>query len=209
MEKLNRALTINDISNAKVERFEFTGEWLEAFGKPQKNGVWFVCGGSGHGKTSFILQLIKCLAGFENLIFESYEEGKISGSLQDGIKRFGLSQVQKNVKVCDDSLDDLEIRLKKKKSPNLILIDSLEYSEFRNLKHVVSYTRQFPKKLFIIIGQAEGSRPKSKLGQDMLFHANQKFWIEGYRAICRGRSFGDKGYFTIWEKGAKEYWDYK
>lgn len=209
MAKIDRALTISDIANAKVERYDFTGDWLDAFGRPQRSGVWFVCGNSGHGKTSFILQLIKYLATFDTILFESYEEGKISGALQDGIKRFGLEQAQKNVRVCDDSLSDLELRLKKRKSPDVIFLDSLEYSEFRNLKHIVTFTKQFKHKLFIVIGQAEGAKPKSKLGQDLLFHANQKIWVEGYRAICRGRSYGEKGYFTIWDKGAQDYWSYK
>jgi len=43
----------------------------------------------------------------------------------------------------------------------------------------------------------------------VLFLANQKIWIEGHRAISKGRSNGTTGYLTIWDKGATTYWDYK
>ena len=67
----------------------------------------------------------------------------------------------------------------------------------------------YKNKLFIFISWAEGKEPAKKIGKDVLYLANQKIFVEGYRAINRGRSTGEKGHLTIWEKGATEYWEFK
>jgi hypothetical protein len=205
---LKRALTLKNIVDSRIPEFEFTGEWLEVFGKPQRTGVWFIYGNSGHGKTSFVLMLIKYLSEFDRLLFVSYEEGEKSISLQQGILRLGLLSVNSQVKVCEDRLEDLTTRLKKRRSPGIVLIDSLQHSDFKSIKHLHGFTGGFPSKLFIIIGQAKGRNPLGQLGKEVLYLANQKIWIEGYRAFNRGRSFGEREYLTIWEHGAEKYWKY-
>ena len=57
------------------ETFKFGGEWAEAFGEPERNGVWFIWGRSGSGKTTFVLQLCKELARFGRVAYDSLEEG--------------------------------------------------------------------------------------------------------------------------------------
>ena len=207
--RLKRALTLQNLVDAVVKKFEFTGEWHDAFGTPERTGVWYVFGGSGSGKTSFVLMLMKCLAEFGKVLFVSYEEGEISASLQDGIMRYGLLSRKKDVLVTTDSLDELSERLSRKKSPDFVIIDSLEYSEFATIKQLKAYTDEFPDKLFVIIGQASGKSPRTALGDSVLFYAKQKIYVEGYRAFSRGRSVGETGYLDIWQKGAEEYWEYK
>jgi GTPase SAR1 family protein len=191
----------------KIEKFPFAGEWFEAFGAPQSTGIWYVYGESGSGKTTFILNLVKCLSQYCNsVLFESHEEGESSVALQDGICRLGLLDV-KNIFVVDESREEMIERMNMRKSSSVVLIDSLEHSEFKEIKQVIELKKLFPKKLFIFTGQASGDKPRSTLGESVLFLANQKIKVEGYRAICRGRSMGTKGYFTIWEEGANKYWE--
>lgn len=206
---IKRALTLQNIVNANVPKFEFTGEWEEAFGTPERTGVWYVFGGSGSGKTSFILMLIKCLSAYGRLLFLSYEEGEISASLQEGIERFGLLERNSDVHVCTDNLEELTERLNKRRSADFVVIDSLEYSEFSSIKRLKAFTERWTDKLFIFIGQAEGDRPRTELGKSVLFLAKQKIYVEGYRAFSRGRSFGEKGYINIWPERAEEYWNFK
>ena len=202
-------LTLKNIIDAKIPVFDFTGEWFEAFGKPQRNGVWFIFGNSGHGKTSFILMLIKQLVNFSNVLFVSYEEGDKSVPLQDGIKRFGLLEANNKVSVCTKNKGELEERLNNKRSPDVVIIDSLDASEFKRVEQVVALRNSFKNKLFIFTGWAKGKEPARRIGEDVLFMANQKIWVEGHRAISRGRSFGERGYLTIWDKEASKYWEYK
>lgn len=205
---IRRALTLQNIIDAKIPRFDFTGEWLDAFGKPQMGGIWFVYGGSGSGKTSFVLSLMKYMASFANkILFESHEEGEISAALQDSIIRLGLLSVDKKILVTDENTDDMFERLDASRSANIVFIDSLEHSDFKNIKQIVDMKKQYPNKTFVIIGQASGTRPRTELGESVLYIANQKIHVEGYRAFSRGRSFGEKRYFTIWEEEAAKYWD--
>ena len=204
---IRRAFTLQNIVEKKVSKFPFAGAWFDAFGTPQKTGIWFICGESGSGKTTFVLDLIKCLAMYSNsVLLESYEEGKVSAALQDAILRLGMTAV-KNVIVADDTHEEMIERLEGHKSANVVIIDSVEHSEFRDIKQVVDLKRQFPNKLFIFIGQASGTKPRTMLGESILFIANQKIWIEGYRAFSRGRSNGPLRYYTIWEQEANIYWD--
>jgi len=202
-------LTLKNVVDTIIRVFNFTGEWYKAFGKPQRGGVWFIYGNSGHGKTSFLLMLIKMLANFDNIMFVSYEEGNVSVALQNGINRLGLLEANKKVIVCTHNLEELEKRLSKRKSPEIVIIDSLDVSEIKRKKQVIDLKNRFKNKTFIFTGWAVGKEPASKIGKDVLYLANQKIFVEGYRAISRGRSFGELGYLTIWEKKATEYWEFK
>ena len=202
-------LTLRNIVDAKIPVFDFKGEWYEAFGKPQRTGIWYIYGNSGHGKTSFVLMLIRELAKFGRILFVSYEEGATSVALQNGITRLGLLNVNNRVSVCTKNIAELKERLSVRKSQDIVIIDSLDVSEFRNAKQVVNFTNKFKNKLFIFTGWAKGNEPAKRIGEDVLFLANQKIVVEGHRAISRGRSFGELGYLTIWEKQATEYWAFK
>ncbi|MDR2148884.1 MAG: ATP-dependent serine protease [Tannerella sp.] len=202
-------LTLRNIIESKIPVFDFRGEWLEAFGKPQRSGIWYIYGDSGHGKTSFILKLIKELAKFDKILFVSYEEGSASTPLQEGISRFGLLEANRKVSVCTKKGKELTERLDSRKCPNIVIVDSLDVSDFKRSEQVVELKNRYKNKLFIFTGWAKGREPAKRIGEDVLFMANQKIFIEGYRAISRGRSFGERGYLTVWEKGATDYWEFK
>ena len=207
--RIKGELTLKNIIDTKIPVFDFAGEWFEAFGKPQRNGVWYIYGDSGHGKTSFLLMLIKQLANYGNILFVSYEEGEASVSLQEGIKRIGLLEANNRVSVCTKNIKELCERLSNRKSPDIVIIDSLDLSEFKRAEQVAELKNSFKNKLFIFTGWAKGKEPAKRIGEDVLFLANQKFFVEGYRAISRGRSFGQAGYLDIWEEEARKYYEFK
>ncbi|MDR2825031.1 MAG: ATP-binding protein [Prevotellaceae bacterium] len=208
MKRIKRALTFKNIIQTKIKCFDFEGEWAEAFGTPQGTGVWFIFGNSGHGKTSFTFMLVKYLCHFtrSKIFYNSLDEGCASVNLQRIINRLGLLQENTKVILEMEDLEAMRVRLLKKHSPDIIFIDGLKMTEFATLKQVADYTSAFPRKLFIIIGQAKGRRPESRLAAGVLQYANQKIWVEGFRAISRGRSTGEKGYLTIWDEKAENYW---
>jgi hypothetical protein len=192
----------------KIEVFDFAGEWEEAFGHPQRTGLWYIYGASGHGKTSFLLLMMKELSQYGRILFVSYEEQGGSRALQEGIRRTGLvAAANRRVIICSIDKEGLRGRLKKQRSADIVIIDSLDLSEFRTVKHVTDLVMEFERKLFIFTGWARGKEPLKRLGEDILFIANQKIFVEGYRAHSRGRSFGERGYLTIWDEGAKKYWE--
>ena len=40
-----------------------------------------------------------------------------------------------------------------------------------------------------------------------MYDADLKIWVEGYVAFSKGRYQGATGEYTIWEKGAYDYWN--
>ena len=56
---MTRALTVKEVLKQRKRTFAFKGKWKEAFGEPERSGVWFIWGKSGNGKSSFVMQLCK------------------------------------------------------------------------------------------------------------------------------------------------------
>ncbi|MGL5912561.1 MAG: ATP-dependent serine protease, partial [Bacteroidales bacterium] len=61
VKPFTRAKSVSDILRYKPKALAFDGEWLASFGTPELSGCWLIWGGSGNGKTRFVLQLCKYL----------------------------------------------------------------------------------------------------------------------------------------------------
>jgi hypothetical protein len=102
-------------------------------------------------------------------------------------------------------MEDLDARLKKRKSPDIIVIDSFQYTQM-SFKEYQEFKARHRDKLLIFISQADGNKPSGRTAVSVMFDAALKIWVEGYRAISKGRYFGNKGYYTIWKERADIYW---
>lgn len=125
---LRRALSVSDVMRMKKETYPFEGAWEEAFGHPEKNGVWFVWGNSGNGKTSFLLQLCKELSRFGRVAYDSLEEGA-SLTMKNAFMTAGMQDVARRFVLLDrENMEQLSARLGKHKSPDIVVIDSFQYT---------------------------------------------------------------------------------
>lgn len=201
---IKRAYTIDNIRRYRATTLPFEGEWLEAIGEPELTGSWIVWGSSANGKTRFALQLAKYLCRFCRVAYNSLEEG-LSLSMQNAIAEVGMSDAKRNFILLDkESIADLKIRLKKQRSPKVVIIDSLQYTglsynEYKDLRDT------FRHKLFIFISHGEGNEPKGNVGKAVRYDAFVKIRIEGYKAFPQSRFGGGKEY-VIWNFGANRYW---
>ena len=189
----------------KIPSFPFTGAWEASLGRPAKSGVWIVWGHSGNGKSSFVMQLAKYLCKFEKVIYDSLEEGR-GLSFQKSLQRHGMSDVSRRFIILDrESIEELSERLKRKKSPGVVIVDSFQYSglsynSYKQLKEA------HPGKLFIFISHAEGSRPEGRAAKKVEYDADIKIFVEGFKASCKSRFMDRPGVpFIIWEEGAVKY----
>ena len=91
---MGRALSVNEVLNQKKQTFPFEGKWADAFGQPEKTGVWFIWGNSGNGKSSFVMQLCKELCKYDRVAYDSLEEGD-SLTMQQSLIRHGMASVVK------------------------------------------------------------------------------------------------------------------
>lgn len=207
MEKRrNRAVSLSELDRKHFRTMEFSGEWLDLFGEPELSGSWIVWGESANGKTSFVLQLCKFLCKFGRVAYNSLEEG-VSASLREAIERANMDEVTRRFILLDkEPIDELEERLSKRKSPDIVVIDSVQYTDL-NKKTAKAFVNRYPKKLFIFISHAQGKLPEGRTANAIRYDANVKIRIEGYRASIESRYGGDNSrHYTIWHKGAAAYW---
>ena len=189
----------------KIPSFEFTGAWEASLGKPAKSGVWIVWGNSGNGKSSFVMQLAKYLCKFEKVIYDSLEEST-GLSVQKSLRRHGMADVSRRFLILDrEPIERLSERLKRRKSPGVVIVDSFQYSGL-NYTTYKQLKEAHPGKLFIFISHAEGSRPEGRAAKKVEYDADIKIFVEGFKASCKSRFMDRPGVpFIIWEEGAIKY----
>jgi hypothetical protein len=199
-----RGLTVQNVLSYKPKVMDFEGSWLNSFGCPELSGSWLIWGGSGNGKTRFALKLSKYLCRFGRVVYNSLEEG-LSLSMQNAIREVGMTDVSRRFLLLDkEPIKDLTERLGKQKSADIVIIDSLQYSGL-NYERYKMLKDSFRGKLFIFVSHAEGKQPEGRIAKSIRFDSNVKIWIEGYKAVVVSR-FGGGELFTIWDKGAIQYW---
>lgn len=201
---MKRGISVTELTKKKFKQMGFAGKWKAAIGDPGLTGVWIVWGNSGNGKTRFALQLAKYIAQFAKVAYNSLEEG-ISKSFQKAVIETQIADVSGSFILLDrESLDDLKLRLAKRRSPSVIFIDSFQYTGL-NKQQYIQLKSEFPNKLFIFISHAEGKHPEGRPAKFVRYDADVKIRIEGYKAFCTSR-FGGGEPYTIWEQGANDYW---
>lgn len=201
---MGQALSVSKVLNAKFHTLEFDEEWLAAVGKPELTGSWMVYGAPKNGKTTFAMMLAKYLSKFVRVAYDSVEEG-LSQSIQMSMERVGMKEVGGRVVLLDkEPIADLVKRLHRQKSPDVVIIDSVQFldpsfSEYKKLKTA------FPDKLFVYVSHVSGRQPEGQVAKRIWRDANVYFRIEGYRAFPVSR-YGGGGTIDIWAERAAEYW---
>ena len=199
-----RAVSVTELYNTEFEHYDLSDEFKAAFGSPEKNGVWFLWGNSANGKTSFAIQLAKELSRFGKVLYNSLEEGS-TGTMKKAFKVAKMEEVKHRILLASESVDDMIIRLRKQKSPEIVFIDSLQYAQI-TFKKFTKLKEEFgSRKLLVFVSQAEGKQPRGNTAVSLLYAANLKIWVEGYTAYSRGRTIGEDGSFTIWKEGAEKF----
>ena len=210
---MGRAISNKNVLAAQFETADFDGPFLASFGRPELRGVWLIWGDSGSGKTTFTLQLCKYLAGFRRVAYDSLAQGP-SLSLQKAWERVGMAEAGSNIILLNkEDLPELRARLRKRKSPEIIVIDSLQYLDKFYMKQFKDLKAEFPDKLFVFISQADkaGKDPDGYIAKKIRYDADIKIKVEGFKAFVTTRyEDRDKGEggedFIIWEQGANDYW---
>lgn len=201
----HRALTVKDVLKKRRETFPFAGKWADAFGQPERTGVWLIWGRSGNGKTSFVMQLLAELCKYDRVAFDSLEEGD-SLTMRDKLVRHGLTGVGNRLHLLNaEPMAELEERLARRKSYNIVVVDSFQYTQM-TYGDYIRFKERNRDKLIIFISHASGSMPRGNSAVGLMYDATLKIWVEGFKAFSKGRFIGRTGEFTIWDEGAARYW---
>lgn len=195
---MGRSVGVTEFLNKTFIVYPFENEFAASFGQPEKNFVMSIYGTSGNGKTEFSVKFAKYLSTFTKVLYCSYEQG-ISKSLQDSLIRNNMQESNGNIFfTAGEPMNELIERLQRKKSPNVIIIDSLDYmklttEQFKTLRGL------FKRKSFIIVSWANNDKPKSQYAKDIEYMSDIKVLVKNFKALPRCRFGGNKP-FVIWNK---------
>lgn len=204
-KKATRAYAPREVCSMKRRVIELTGKWRDAFGTPVDTGVWLIWGASGNGKTSFVMQLCKELTKFGKVVYNSLEEG-VSSTMITALEQHNMTEVNGRFLLLDSaSMEELEERMNKPRSPKFYVIDSFQYTGLNAAKYK-EFVMRHPNKLIIFTSHADGRKPKGRTAETVMYDATQKIHVEGFRAHNNGRSRGTEEFFTIYAEGARKYW---
>lgn len=207
-----RAYSPKDVASIKHKSLPLKGKWKDVFGEPEQGDTWFVCGDTGSGKSSFVMQLAKMLCDIGSVLYVSLEEG-VGLSMQNRLKLFKMNEVQGSFRIITDGdIEELGKRLAKPKSAKFIIVDSYQFAFEAGWEYqlTVALIDRFPKKTFIFVSQEDKGKPIGKPAIRLRYKAGVKVRTQGYRAYCRGRYAGQVSeYYTIWEEKAVEVYNTK
>lgn len=181
---------------SKREVFPFEGAWRDAFGQPETTGVWLIWGLSGSGKSTFAAHLAKYLSQWNRVAYNSLEEGT-SLTLVRAFQRAGITPEDRNIHLLTDKMEALEQRLEQRRSYEIVIIDSFQYTGL-NYKRYIELKEKFRHKLIIFISHAEGSNPAGRSAVSVKYDASLKIYVNSHRAFSMGRFIGPVGHYDIW-----------
>ena len=201
---MKKALSVDNILNAKFNVMPFEGKWYDAFGNPERTGSITIYGSSKNGKTDFAVQFSKYLTNFGRVLYFSVEEG-LSKTMQVAIERNKMKEVgSKFVLTGRETLDELKERLRKHRSPDFVVIDSIQFMELKFSEYKV-LKEEFTRKLFIYISHEKNKLPDGSAAMKIYRDSNAVCRVEGFRAFPTSR-YGGGEYINVSDKLAQEYW---
>lgn len=199
----NGFFSVDELERTKFDVMDFKGGWLDSLGRPERAGVWIIYGESYHGKTNFTVQLAKYLTQFvkHKVLINSLEEGKTESFRLTSL-RSNLNTVKKKILLGNRvSMQDVEKRLRSRRSPEVIVTDSIQFTDL-DKKKFNKLIKDFPNKLFIFISNADGKIPRGALAKHVKNAAMIKIRVEGYKAFPESRFGGGEPYVIHAEKAA-------
>lgn len=203
-----RVLGLKQFSEKKYNFLEpLPEEIVHCFGRLTANFTMTVWGDSGHGKSNFNMQFVKSLMPHGKVLYISLEEGFEASMQLMAIRNLDVQEHSGKIEFADHEMtaDELIVKLKKKKSPRFIVVDSIQYwnikiGKYKELKELFG-----KKKTLLFISHANGKKPDGYVADKIRYDSTIKVFVEGYVAFVRSRLGGNKPYI-IWEEGAKKYW---
>ena len=204
-----RILGLKQLLNKQYTFLKIPARFEHSFGKLTNSFTMIVWGMSGNGKSNFLMQFLQILMPYGRVLYVGLEEG-FEASMQINALR-NLKEAEHNGKIVfadhEMTYEELSVKLKKKKSPKFIVIDSVQYWNI-NYEQYKKLKEEFTGRIFIFISHASGKLPDGKTADKIRYDAPIKVFVQGYIAFVISR-FGGNNPFVIWEEGAKKYWGKK
>ena len=204
---MKRSISAVQALSVRNRTLDVAESWRGCLGETiTRHGIVFIWGNSGNGKSSAVMAFAKMLASEGKTLYVSKEEG-YSLSFQNTLRRFNMQECGTAFQVIDnESIEGLVERISRPKSPEFIIIDSVQAMGIGS-KQFKQLREQFRNKLLVLVSQADGKRPAGRAAVNMMYDADLKLWVEGHTVFSKGRFMGETKEFVTWEEGAQRYWE--
>lgn len=204
-----KTLNVNTFLNKKFQLLPFTGDWKNSFGEPCKQFSMMIYGSSGNGKTELAMQLAKYLTQYGKVAYNSIEEGD-SHTLQMTVARNNMEQVADKFQIITgENFTELSKRLKKQRSPDFIIIDSVQYLNGTKEEYFEFKKNFYPKKGIIYISHVDGKdldSVKGALAKSIWYDVDIQVPVKGFKAFPKKRLNGGGEEFIINHERAAKFW---
>ena len=204
---MKRSLSAIQALAVRNKTLEVTPEWRGCLGDEiSRHGIVFIWGNSGNGKSSAVMAFAKMLTSAGKVLYVSKEEG-YGLSFQNTLRRYSMQDCGARFQVIDKiTLEELTVCLARPKSPEFVIIDSVQTMGIGSRQYK-ELRERFRNKLLVFVSQADGKKPASRPAVTMMYDADLKIWVEGHIAFSKGRFMGETKEYVIWQEGADRYWE--
>lgn len=188
-----RYYTHEDANRASFNTLQFEGEWLRHLGEPERTSSILIYGGSGHGKTTYALQMMKYLCGFGKVFYNTIEEGMRKSFIRS-LELNNIKAVKGKYVFQSEFYDDMLLRLERKRQPKIVFVDSVQYC-FRGKRdtHYFELIEKLPDTLFIWISQMSKGKPKGAVADAIMWDSQAVIAVEDFKAyVEKSRCGGDE-----------------
>ena len=183
---MTKLLSASQVLTIKRKTIQLEGAWGDCLGEIDRTGVVLVWGQSGNGKSSAAMSLAKELTKYGKVLYVSLEEG-YALSFQNTLRRYSMQDCKSNFQVVTgEDIEAISERLSKRRSADFVVIDSFQYTQL-NYKRYLEFKKRHSNKLIIFVSHADGRKPAGRAAERVKYDADQKIWVEGYKAISNGR----------------------
>ncbi len=199
-----RALNTKNLFDKKFKTFDFDGVWKDTIGEPETTGAWIVYGNEKNGKTWFSLKLAEYLSRFMKTLYVSAEEGT-DKTFVDACERAQLAPTNRNINFIEyESIEELNIRLKKRKSAKVVIIDNVTiYKDELKNGMFRKMLRLHKDKLLIFVAHEDKGEPDGATGKLIKKLSKIIVRVQGLTCFVYGRCPG--GILKIDEEKSKLY----
>lgn len=209
-----KTLNVKTFLTKKFDLLPFTGVWQQSFGQPCRQDSMIIYGSSGSGKTELAIQLGRYLTNFGKVAYNSIEQ-RDSHTLQRSLDRNQMDLVADKFQVITGAqLPELTERLRKQRSPDFIIIDSVQYLECKKDEYFEFKDEFYTKKGLIWISQVNGKpklenmddKIKGALANSIWYDVDIQVPVAGFQAFPQKRLNGGEEPFVINHERATKYW---
>ena len=123
----------------------------------------------------------------------------------------GISSKTNNIIYSDEAtIKELDEYLSKQRSPDVIMIDSIQYFEQQGgakAPEIIRLRKKYPRKIFVFISHVDGREVEGKTAYDVKRDSFKRIYVEHFKATFIGRGKGgSRGYYIVWAEGYQKHW---